>query len=632
MGELIGVGISESETFGLGCPDIVKLKKPFFDSLSLDCESDFYKFVNGCRLNALYMICSAGSGHIGSSFSSAEFICMVEKVCLEGGHTFFSSKGHDSPIIYAIKMALGEIPEEYIEKFRSIDGLPGHPEANKFGAAFSTGSLGMGISKAKGLARANFLNGHQTVRIFVLLGDGEMQEGQIWESLTSLSTDGFNITIVVDHNKIQSDMLVKATSDLGNIEKKLKSFGLMVKTIDGHSMPQIKKSIEESLSVKGPNVIILDTIKGRGISLCEKNAQLMTANSYYKYHSGALSAEDYLRARDDILEAVGLNLGSNHLVAKELIPKKEDVEKVRLMSEYGAGLYELCGQSNIAIYDADLMVDNSLVRIKENYPKSFMQVGIAEQDMVSQAGATSLRGITSYVHSFAAFLTGRANEQIYNNQLQGGNVIYVGSLAGVTPSQPGSSHQGVRDIASLGGIPNLIMFEPITSIDARNAAQITYEMKSSCYMRVVSTPQEKLAVDDKLTILKLGEGYKYRVGKTKNNLVIAFGTTFSRVCIQILDQSNEDINLILMPWINVFSKKWLKDELKDVSKILLIADHIVGSGPDSYFTNEILNYKIDTQIIGVNHPLFCGRNEEVMERMMLDRNSIKNKMYEFFNL
>jgi transketolase len=630
VGELIGVGISESETIGLDSSEIVKLRKSFFDLLDLNNENDFIKFINGCRVNALYMICSAGSGHIGSSFSSAEFICLIEKKCVDNSDIFFSSKGHDSPMIYAVKIALGLIPESYLEKFRVLDGLPGHPEARKFGAEFSTGSLGMGISKAKGMARTKSI-GSWDRRIFVLLGDGELQEGQIWESLVSISKDNFNITLVIDHNKIQSDQLVSSTSDLGNLRKKLESFGLLVMDLDGHSVGQIKKSIYELDNINGPSAIILNTIKGKGVSFCENNATEMIPDSYYRYHSGALNINEYLLARDELLHSIGLNIESEYLIFKSLDGKKVNSDKVKLIASYGEGLYRLCEKNRLLIYDADLTVDNSLSKIKKDFKEYFVQTGIAEQDMVSQAGASALNGVTSFVHSFAAFLTARANEQIYNNQLQGGNVIYVGSLAGMTPAQPGSSHQGVRDIASLGGMPNLVMFEPITERDAKEAAKIAFEMNSGVYIRVVSTPQDKLAIDNVLTMSSPGEGYEIRAGVGGKKLIITCGATFSRIALQIIDECREDIGLIVMPWINNISKEWVDRIVNGVSDILIITDHIVGVGPDMYLINAMKSYDLRVEVFGVTHPLFCGRNDEVFERVGLGKIALKNKISKFFD-
>src|SRR5262245_47018868 len=161
-----------------------------------------------CRINTLYMIMRAGSGHIGSSFSSTDLITWLWTQELHdpngGGlasDVYFSSKGHDAPALYSLLIALEKLDFGLVHKLRQIDGLPGHPDIGTPFIAANTGSLGMGISKAYGMARANRFTG-ATRRIFVMTGDGELQEGQIWESLQPAANEKLaDITVIVDHNK-----------------------------------------------------------------------------------------------------------------------------------------------------------------------------------------------------------------------------------------------------------------------------------------------------------------------------------------------------------------------------------------------------------------------------------------------
>src|SRR5690349_20395393 len=184
------------------------------------------------RVNTLYMIAGAWSGHIGTSFSSLEIMSWLflnEIRDLDQGpdacDVFFSSKGHDAPALYNVLIGLGLLPDEKLHQLRRINGLPGHPHVETPFVQANTGSLGMGISKAKGMAIANRLAG-QPRRIFVLTGDGELQEGQFWESLASGAARGLGeIVAIIDHNKIQSDTWVEQVSGLGNVEAKLRAFG-----------------------------------------------------------------------------------------------------------------------------------------------------------------------------------------------------------------------------------------------------------------------------------------------------------------------------------------------------------------------------------------------------------------------
>ena len=184
-------------------------------------------------------------------------------------YIFFSSKGHDAPALYNSLIAYGKLNFSLLNKLRKIDGLPGHPDINTPNIFTNTGSLGMGISKSKGIIKANRLKGINS-KVIVLTGDGELQEGQIWESLNRVSQEELNeLIIVVDNNKFQSDRTVKITSDLGDIENKFKSFGIQTVSCNGNSVEEFSKAFESIESSNKPGAIIANTVKGKGVSFME---------------------------------------------------------------------------------------------------------------------------------------------------------------------------------------------------------------------------------------------------------------------------------------------------------------------------------------------------------------------------
>src|SRR3954469_3966192 len=201
------------------------------------------------RINTLYMIEGAWSGHIGTSFSSLDvmsWLFLNELRDLDKGPAacdiFFSSKGHDAPALYSVLLGLGLLPAEKVHQLRRLHGLPGHPHVETPYVQANTGSLGMGVSKAKGMALANRLAGTPR-RIFVLTGDGELQEGQFWESLGSAANLGLGeIVVIIDHNKIQSDTWVQQVSHLGDLEAKLRAFGWHVSRCDGNDVAALERT------------------------------------------------------------------------------------------------------------------------------------------------------------------------------------------------------------------------------------------------------------------------------------------------------------------------------------------------------------------------------------------------------
>src|SRR5688572_23609873 len=245
------------------------------------------------RINTLYMITGAWSGHIGTSFSSLEimswlFLNEIRDLSKgdEACDVFFSSKGHDAPALYNVLIGLGLLDEEMLHQLRRLRGLPGHPHIETPYVQANTGSLGMGVSKAKGIVLANRLAGIER-RVFVLTGDGELQEGQFWESLGSAANRGLGeIVAIVDHSKIQSDTWVRNVSNLGDIEAKFRAFGWHVVRCDGHDVAALEKTFRALDEVENlPKVIIADTVKGKGVSFMEGPA--MAAGELYGYHSGA---------------------------------------------------------------------------------------------------------------------------------------------------------------------------------------------------------------------------------------------------------------------------------------------------------------------------------------------------------
>src|SRR2546429_1794770 len=203
-------------------------------------------FADACRLNALYMIERAGSGPPGTTFSSLDIVSWLHLEVLGDGDRYFSSKGHDAPGLYAVLAALGELDFELIHSLRRLNGLPGHPDvAATPQVVTSTGSLGMGVSKARGFVLADRFLG-RSGRVYVLTGDGELQEGQFWESLQPTANRGLHeITVIVDRNRVQSDTWVSQVSDHGDLEAKVAAFGWGVGRCDGNDVRAFATALDE---------------------------------------------------------------------------------------------------------------------------------------------------------------------------------------------------------------------------------------------------------------------------------------------------------------------------------------------------------------------------------------------------
>lgn len=593
------------------------------------------------RINVLYMVRQNGTGHLGSSFSSADIVAWLWFCGMQNPNDpkakisdiYFSSKGHDVPTLYAALMALEKLDFELIHKLRQIDGLPGHPDTGTPFIAANTGSLGMGISKAKGMALAKRLAGKKG-RIYVMLGDGELQEGQIWESLEGAAREGLNeITAIVDCNRIQSDTWTKAVSKQEKLEARFRAFGWEVKNCDGHDFKSLQKAFVWAKSVKNkPQIIIAKTIKGKGISEMEK----MGKDGFYKFHSGAPGFELYGRGFEELKKKVNGNLkkaGLEPLVfeSTEFIHPQKGPESQRLIPAYGQELIELAQKNkDIVALNADLLLDCGLIPFKKKFPRRLFECGIAEQDMVSMAGGLALQGKLPIVHSFASFLTTRPNEQIYNNATEKKKVIYAGFLAGLIPGTPGHSHQSVRDIACLGNVPGLAMIQPCCEAETKQTLRWAVESsRESVYIRLVSIAFEVPGKIPQDYVLKLGQGVFLKEGK--DAVLISYGPVMLGEAIkaaELLEKEGKSIAVLNLPWLNRLDEKWLTENLSAYQTVFTLDDHYKKMGQGEMIAAAASRSKICPRIIsfGVDEIPFCGRNGEVLQKHGLDAESLAKKI------
>ena len=599
-------------------------------------------FADLCRLNTLSMIAYAGSGHIGSSFSSLDIVSWLflhELRTGSDGDLYFSSKGHDAPGLYAAMIACGQLPADSVKKLRRLGGLPGHPDVGTEHIAANTGSLGMGISKAKGIAFADRRHGRQR-RIFVMTGDGELQEGQIWESLQSAANDRLGqITVIVDHNKLQSDIWVKDTSDLGDLAAKFAAFGWHVARCDGHDISALAATLDAVRGIADrPKVIIADTVKGRGVSFMQSTT-LTPADKLYRYHSGAPSAEDYNKAVDELITrcnkafaSVGaepLRLTAEPLPAR-LVPRTPE----RLVPAYSEALIAAAERNDrIVALDGDLVLDTGLIPFRERFPERFLECGIAEQDMVSQAGAMALQGLLPVVHSFACFLVPRAAEQIYNNASERSKVVYVGSLAGALPGGPGHSHQMVNDISILAATPGLELAEPSCAAEvAPLLDHLLTASEGSGYLRLVSIPCEvpyRLPADYRM---RSGVGVELRPGR--DAAVIGYGPVLLpqawRAAQLIQERAGLGVAVINLPWLNQVDRDWLRRTLAHRTAVFTLDNHLIAGGQGRMIAAAIAGLALDrppaVHHFGLTDFPACGQNDEVLRAHGLDAESLAQAM------
>jgi transketolase len=245
------------------------------------------------------MIYHAQSGHLGGSLSAVEILVTLYYLIMNTDPAspnmmerdrFILSKGHAAPILYAILAQKGFFLRSILDTLRQTESiLQGHPDMNKTpGVDFSSGSLGQGLSVGCGMALAMKLDGQHN-RVFVLMGDGELNEGQVWEAAMAAAKYKLdNLTVIIDNNAVQLDGSTSDIMPMHPLDMKWQAFGWRVQVINGHSIQDLAEALKQDLNIHAsPSVIIARTVKGKGISFCEHN---------YLWHGKIMDYDDYRAA------------------------------------------------------------------------------------------------------------------------------------------------------------------------------------------------------------------------------------------------------------------------------------------------------------------------------------------------
>ena len=259
------------------------------------------------RKGIIEEVYNAKSGHPGGSLSCADILTVLyfnqmniepEKPHDPNRDRFVLSKGHASPALYSVLAEKGYFDKELLQTFRKIgSNLQGHPDMRKVeGVDMTTGSLGQGISAAVGMALASKMD-RAGCKVYCLLGDGELEEGQVWEALTAASKNNLdNLCVIVDNNNLQIDGEIDKVGGMNNLTEKFMSFGFNVINIDGHNIDSIIDAFATAKQTKGrPTAIIAKTIKGKGVSFMENQAS---------WHGKAPSEEEFIRAMEELDDAM----------------------------------------------------------------------------------------------------------------------------------------------------------------------------------------------------------------------------------------------------------------------------------------------------------------------------------------
>jgi transketolase len=299
----------------------------------------------------------------------------------------------------------------------------------------------------------------------------------------------------------------------------------------------------------------------------------------------------------------------------------------RLVLAYGDELLQIArGRQEIVVLDADLLSDCGIEAFKAELPERFIECGIAEQHMASAAGGLALKGMLPVVHSFACFLSTRANEHIYNNATERRKIIYVGTLAGVIPGGPGHSHQSVRDISAIGSVPGLIAIEPCTEREARLTIRWAVEANvASTYLRFVNVPLDVPYALPASYCLEVGRGVIVREGR--DVALVGYGPVLLGEAYRAAEQlasAGVSAAVVNLPWLNRIDNEWVQTTLGRFAAILTLDNHYVTLGQGVMIAAALARtgVRADVLSLGLTDMPACGTNAEVLAHHGLDAASI----------
>jgi transketolase len=641
-------------------PDLRLVPKSELDRLraaEVDPDAKLALLADACRLNALVAVKRAGSGHLGSTFSALDLVAhlLFEEldVADRGFHdpdrdVFFSSKGHDVPGLYAVWFALGVVPRERLLRLRRLGGLDGHPDVGVPGIEASSGSLGMGISKGRGIALAKRRLGRGG-RVVVMTGDGELQEGQNWEALQAAAHERLGrLWVVVDRNEVQSDKPTEEIVSLGDLETKLRAFGWDVAAVDGHDHAALREAFARFRDTDGaPKALVAKTVKGRGVSFMEHPVALAEGGGTYRWHAGAPGDEPFARALAELEARLAERCAALGLEPPALEPVEDEgavrglegepesgagarvrspVTDEYVVEAYGETLLELGAErEDLIVLDADLASDCRTRAFELAYPDRFVQCGIAEQDMVSTAAGMARHGLLPVVNSFAAFLASRANEQIYNQASEGSKVLYALHYAGLIPAGPGKSHQSVRDISLLAALPNVAIVQPGSPEETRTLVRwAAMDAAETVAVRLAIGPSPRRI--DLPGVAAVGRGTVLREGT--DAVLLSYGPVMlheALVAAERLGESGElSVRVVALPWLNRFDAEWLAAEVGPFEHVFVLEDHArvggLGDGLRAALPGQVVT------VFGVEGWPACGTPAEALRFHGLDGRSLATRI------
>ncbi len=581
----------------------------------------------------------AGSGHPSSSLSATD---LMTGLFFGGGFRYdpdrpdypnndrlIFSKGHASPLFYALWLAAGRLSEEEMFTYRQFGSpLEGHPTASFPYAEAATGSLGQGLSIGLGMAlNARYLD-KLPCCTYVLLGDSEMAEGSQWEAIQLAARYKLdNLIGIIDVNRLGQRGETMYGHDLQAYKLRLEAFGWRTIVIDGHSYPEILTAYEQARQAAGrPVMIIARTLKGKGVAVMENRDG---------WHGKTLSPDDYQQAlqqlgrvdcsvRGEIKtpERIEPEPGS----AAEIAPLDYPADQpVATRKAFGNALKRLGpGFPGLVSLDAEVSNSTAAEVFKKAFPERFFEMYVAEQNMVGAAQGLALRGKLPFVSTFAAFLT-RAYDQIRMGQYSEANLKLVGSHAGVSIGEDGPSQMGLEDLAMFRAIGDSVVLYPADATAMERLVEAAARHRGLVYLRatraatpILYGPQEHFPIG----------GSKVLRSSDRDMLTVATaGITLFEALAAHEELKQEGINLRVLDMYSIkpLDREILLKAAGETRAIITVEDHYAEGGLGEAVQSALATVAVPVYKLAVGKKPKSGKPDELLDYEETSRGAIAHR-------
>lgn len=454
-----------------------------------------YELAQQLRVDCIRATTEAGSGHPTSSLSAADLMAVLLTKYLRfdfnrpehpnRDHLIFS-KGHASPLLYALYKAAGIIDDDELMSLRKLGSkLEGHPVPVLPGVDVATGSLGQGLSIGVGIALAGKYLDKLPYNVWVLIGDSEIAEGSVWEAIDKADYYKLNNLIgIIDVNRLGQRGETSLGWDTESYARRVQAFGWETLVIDGHDLDAIDQAYARAVSERTtPLMIIARTVKGKGVSFLE-NINGMHGKSLTPEQTEKALAELHGERRIVVRPQPPEELAPQKMppASPVELPRFEVGTKLATRKAYGGALQALGGRPEVLVVDAEVNNSTFAEDFAHAYPDRFFEMFVAEQQMVATALGLSVMKRTVFASTFAAFLT-RAYDFIRMAAISRANICLCGSHAGVSIGEDGPSQMALEDLAMMRTIHGSTVLYPCDANQTAKLVQLMADTPGISYIR-----------------------------------------------------------------------------------------------------------------------------------------------------